>query len=75
MIEITGTATVTTLFETFDKGAPEIQLSHREEYWGERVLDAFGTIELHDQGEIKINRGVKTQDLFITELPKSPEFS
>ena len=40
------------MFETFDKGAPEIQLSHREEYWGDRVLDAFGTIELHDQGSI-----------------------
>ena len=52
VIEVTGTATVTTLFETFDKGAPEIQLSHREEYWGDRVLDAFGTIELHEQGSI-----------------------
>ena len=52
VIEVAGTTTVTTLFETFDKGAPEIQLSHREEYWGDRVLDACGTIELHEQGSI-----------------------
>jgi len=52
VIEVGGTATTTTLFETFDKGAPEIQLSHREEYWGPRVLDAFGTIELVESGSI-----------------------
>jgi len=52
VIEVSGTATVTTLFETFDSGAPEIQLSHSEGYWGDRVLDAFGSIELQEQGSI-----------------------
>ena len=52
VIEVGGTATTTTLFETFDKGAPEIQLSHREEYWGQQVLDAYGTIELVESGSI-----------------------
>lgn len=44
--EVAGVSTVTTLFEDFDHGPPEIQLQAREEHYGERVRSASGRVEV-----------------------------
>jgi TolB-like protein len=49
---IAGASTTTTLFESFDQGAPEIQLEHREDSWGDRIRSASGTVELVERAGV-----------------------
>jgi hypothetical protein len=48
--EVQGTATVSTIFEDFDRGPSTVQLQRRIDRWGDRVVSSRGTVNVVESG-------------------------
>ena len=47
-----GVATVTRIFATFNENVMNVQLSNHEEYWGNKIRQAYGEISREERGGV-----------------------
>jgi TolB-like protein len=71
--EVAGTGTVTTIFENFDVGAPEVQVTPKAEFWGDRQIIADAQIDLVEKGGLDNSGFARAQFEGVFDSDNVPE--
>ena len=69
---VTGSATVTTILEDFDRGPPELAMSRHVDTWGDRIRDTSGTVDIVDAGKGGAGKAARYFFTASFDMPYSP---